>query len=70
MMAILEAIHCFTSTGKMWNAKMWREKLQKTLQAFHEKFPLATSPDASPPPHQDPEVMFSQLRNQVHLMFF
>ena len=36
MMAILEAIHCFTSTGKMWNAKMWEEKLQRSLLIFHE----------------------------------
>ena len=25
MMAVLEAIQCFTSTGKMWNAKLWEE---------------------------------------------
>ena len=31
MMAILEAIHCFTSTRKMWNAKMWEEKLKRSL---------------------------------------
>ena len=36
MMAILEATHCFTSTGKMWNAKMW--ELQRSLLIFHENF--------------------------------
>ena len=38
-MAILEAIHCFTSTGKMLNAKMREEKLQRSLLIFHENFP-------------------------------
>ena len=61
MMAILEAIHCFTSAGKMWNAKMWEEKLQRSLLIFHENFPPTTSTDAPPHPHQDPEVMFSSL---------
>ena len=61
MMAILEAMHCFTSTGKMWNAKMWEEKLQRSLLIFHENFPPTTSTDAPPHPHQDPEVMFSSL---------
>ena len=43
MMAILEAIHCltvFTSTGKMWSAKMWGEKLKISLQIFHENLHL------------------------------
>ena len=61
MMAIPEAIHCFTSTGKMWNAKMWEEKLQRSLSIFHENFPPTTSPDAPPHPHQDPELMFPSL---------
>ena len=61
MMAILEATHCFTATGKMWNAKMWEEKLQRSLLIFHENFPPTTSTDAPPHPHQDPEVMFSSL---------
>ena len=31
MHVLIEAIHCFTETGELWNAQIWSKKLGKKL---------------------------------------
>ena len=66
MQALIEAIHCFTETGELWNAKTWGQKLNKSW-SFIAVRNLLRFPEDHSCFTEDPQVNFSSLQTSCAL---
>ena len=58
---LLEAIHVFTESGLLWDARQWAKKLGRKLSLFHVGSPTTTLPQDHADFTSDPQVNFSSL---------
>ena len=61
MHVLLEAIHVFTESGLLWDARQWAKKLGRKLSLFHVGSPTTTLPQDHADFTSDPQVNFSSL---------
>ena len=61
MHVLLEAIHVFTESGLLWDARQWAKKLGRKLSLFHVGSPTTTLPPDHADFTSDPQVNFSSL---------
>ena len=61
MHILLEAIHVFTESGLLWDARQWSNKLGRKLSLFHVGSPTTTLPQDHEDFTSDPQVNFSSL---------
>ena len=59
MHVLLEAIHAYTETGELWDARTWSQKLGRKLSLYHWGAPITSLPDSHADFTQDPQVNFS-----------
>ena len=63
MHVLIEAIHCFTETGELWNAQTWSKKLGKKLALYHWSEPTTVLPKDHSTFTEDPQVNFSSMQS-------
>ena len=63
MHVLLEALHCFTETGNLWNALTWSQKLGRKLALYHWSDPIRILPQEHSQFTDDPQVNFSSLQS-------
>ena len=63
MHVLIEAIHCFTETGELWNAQTWSQKLNRTLALYHWSEPTRVLPKNHSTFTEDPQVNFSSMQS-------
>ena len=63
MHVLLEALHCFTETGHLWNATTWSQKLGRKLALYHWSDPIRILPQEHSQFTDDPQVNFSSLQS-------
>ena len=59
MHVLLAAIHLFTETGQLWDARTWSQKLGRKLSLYHWSTPVTTLPPEHAEFTNDPQVNFS-----------
>ena len=63
--ALLEAIHVFTETGLLWDARQWSQKLGRKLSLYHWGAPITSLPNEHADFTEDPQVNFTALRSPL-----
>ena len=61
----LEAIHVFTETGVLWDARPWSQKLGRKLSLYHWGAPITSLPNEHADFTEDPQVNFTAMRSPL-----
>ena len=62
---LLEAIHVFTETGVLWDARQWSQKLGRKLSLYHWGAPITFLPNEHADFTEDPQVNFTAMRSPL-----
>ena len=62
---LIEAIHLFTETGQLWDARQWSQKLGRKLSLYHWGVPITSLPTEHADFTEDPQVNFTAMRSPL-----
>ena len=62
---LIEAIHLFTETGQLWDARQWSQKLGRKLSLYHWGMPITSLPTEHADFTEDPQVNFTAMRSPL-----